>query len=473
MLAIGASKITQYLPVPAPAVFLLAAATVGTLAPHGKVSFVDVERLGIVALIVILFDGGMQVGFRQMRAAAAPVAALGVLGTFATAALMAVFAHAVVGFGWTASWLLGAAVAPTDPAVMFSVLGNRDVRGRSDVILKGEAGANDPVGIALVVALVDFATSASGSAWFVVEEFVVQMAVGLAIGAIGGRALLVLMRRVTLPGTGLYPLRALAAAAVIYGTATVAHGSGFLAVFVAGLLVGDARTPYKSEVERFHDALASLAEIVVFVALGLTIDLEAIWNRGLLWDGLALGALLAFVARPLATWPLLAPARLRWGERAFVVWGGLRGAVPILLAAVAIVGGVAEGQRIYDLVFVVVAFSVLVQGSTMPLAARAFGVRMRTIAPEPYELAIGLRHEPRGVQRMRVSPGSRVAGRPIRELPIGDDSWVSLVMRDGSPVAARGSTVLEPEDEVVVLTSPDARPALRRLFESDRRGGPA
>jgi len=473
MLAIGASKVTQYLPVPAPAVFLLAAATVGTLAPHGKVSFVAVERLGIVALIVILFDGGMQVGFRQMRAAAWPVAALGVLGTFATAALMAVFAHVVVGFGWTASWLLGAAVAPTDPAVMFSVLGNRDVRGRSDVILKGEAGANDPVGIALVVALVDFATSASGSAWFVVEEFVVQMAVGLAIGAIGGRALLVLMRRVTLPGTGLYPLRALAAAAVIYGTATVAHGSGFLAVFVAGLLVGDARTPYKSEVERFHDALASLAEIVVFVALGLTIDLEAIWNRGLLWNGLALGALLAFVARPLATWPLLAPARLRWGERAFVVWGGLRGAVPILLAAVAIVGGVAEGQRIYDLVFVVVAFSVLVQGSTMPLAARAFGVRMRTIAPEPYELAIGLRHEPRGVQRMRVSPGSRVAGRPIRELPIGDDSWVSLVMRDGSPVAARGSTVLEPEDEVVVLTSPDARPALRRLFESDRRAGPA
>jgi len=250
----------------------------------------------------------------------------------------------------------------------------------------------------------------------------------------------------------------------------VAHGSGFLAVFVAGLLVGDARAPYKSEVERFHDALASLAEIVVFVALGLTIDLQAIWDRGLLWDGLALGALLAFVARPLAAGPLLLPARLRWGERAFVVWGGLRGAVPILLAAVAIVGGVAEGARIYDLVFVVVAFSVLVQGSTMPLAARAFGVRMRTIAPEPYELAIGLRHEPRGVQRMRVSAGSRVAGRAIRDLPIGGDSWVSLVMRDGSPVAARGSTVLRAEDEVLVLTSPDARPALHRLFESDRRG---
>jgi cell volume regulation protein A len=188
----------------------------------------------------------------------------------------------------------------------------------------------------------------------------------------------------SLPSAGLYPLRTLAAAGVIYGVASTLHGSGFLAVFVAGILFGDERAPYKDETETFFTSLASLAEIVMFVALGLTIDFTGL--SGTVWlDGVVLAVVLALVARPLVVGALLLPARLRVGERLFVMWSGLKGAVPIFLAAFAILAGVADADRLYGIVFVVVALSVLIQGSSIPLAASLAGVPMRLVRQEPLE----------------------------------------------------------------------------------------
>jgi cell volume regulation protein A len=376
--AVLASRLSERLPIPAPAIFLLAAALISDVFPSVRdhVTIRTVERIGVVALLVILFDGGTRIGLRRLRAAAAPVVSLGVLGTFATAAVMTLAARYVLGFSWTTAGLIGAATAPTDPAVMFSVLGRREIAGRTGTILEAESGANDPVGIALMIGMIEFATSDNGTVWTIVREFLLEMSVGLAIGIAGGYALLALMRGLALPNAGLYPLRTLAVAGVVYGAASVLHGSGFLAVFVAGILVGDERVPYKEEVERFFTSLASLAEIVVFVALGLTIHLAGLSGR--VWiDGVVLAVVLAFVARPLAVGALLVPARLRAGERLFVMWSGLKGAVPIFLAAFAILADVQDAEVIYGIVFVVVALSVVVQGSTIPLAARLAGVPMR------------------------------------------------------------------------------------------------
>ena len=381
--ALGTYKVTERFPIPAPALFLIVAAIASDVFPglETVISIHNVERIGVVALIVILFDGGMQVGWRRFRGAAFPITLLGVVGTFATAAVMAVFAHAFFGFDWTIAGVLGAALAPTDPAVMFSVLGNREIGGRTGTILEGESGANDPVGIALMIGMLAYATSGHGSAWTVVREFALEMSIGLAVGVVGAWALLRLMRHVSLPNEGLYPLRTLAAAGVVYGAAAVAHGSGFLAVFVTGLLIGDARAPYKADIERFHTSLASIAEIVVFTALGLTVHLTGL---GSVWsDGLLLAVVLVFVARPVVAGTLLLPARLRPGERLFVAWGGLKGAVPILLAALALLASVRDAGRIYSIVFVVVAFSVVVQGTTIPLAASRLGIPMRLVRPEP------------------------------------------------------------------------------------------
>ena len=203
----------------------------------------------------------------------------------------------MLGLGWITAGLLGAAIAPTDPAVMFSVLGDREIGGRTGTILEGESGANDPVGIALMLGLIQLATHADASFWIVVRVFCEQMAIGLAIGVAGGLIEAQVLRRVALPSPGLYTLRTLALAGLVYGVATVAHGSGFLAVFIAGLLVGDVDAPFKAEIEVFQEGLASLAEIVVFVALGLTIDLSGL-GGGPLARGALLAAFVALVARP-------------------------------------------------------------------------------------------------------------------------------------------------------------------------------
>src|ERR671922_201243 len=246
-----------------------------------------------------------------------------------------------------------------------------------------------------------------------------------------------------------------------FGTVVLVVAAGFF----AGLLIGDERAPYKAEIERFHTSLASIAEIVVFTALGVTIDLTDLGANDLWRDGLLLALLLAFVARPVAAGALLVPVRLRLGERLFVMWGGLKGAVPILLAAFALLASVRDAGRIYGIVFVVVAFSVIVQGTTIPLVASRLRIPMRLLHPEPWDLSIRLRAEPKGIQRYVVARGSRAAGEAIRDLPLGDHAWVTLVVRDDMPRQARGSHVFAPGDEVVVISDESDATALRRLFE--------
>ena len=470
-LALAAIKLTERFPIPGPALFLIAAAVLSDVFPelNEHLSIRTVERIGVVALIVILFDGGMHVGWRRLRRSAVPIGLLGVAGTFGTAALMAVLAHSAFGFDWTTSWILGAALAPTDPAVMFSVLGNREVGGRSGTILEGESGANDPVGIALMIGILEYATESGASAWGVAGDFAIEMVVGLAVGAAGAWVLIPVMRRVSLPNEGLYPLRTLAAAGVIYAVATVAHGSGFLAVFVAGLLIGDIRAPYKAEIERFHTSLASLAEILVFVALGVTVSIALLGDENIWREGILLALLVAVVARPLVVVPLLLGTRLRWGERVFIAWGGLKGAVPILLATFVVLNGeIEEASRIYGIVFIVVALSVIVQGSSLPFVASRLGIPMREVEPEPWDLSIRLRTEPRLVRRYVVAPESRAVGETIRELPIGERSWISLIIRDGEPEQPRGSTALVAGDELLVLTETRDARVLARLFEAGR-----
>jgi len=378
--ALFASNLSERLSIPTAAPFLVAAAVASDVFPRLGVDIEQVIRVATVALIVILFDGGFSIGWRRFRASAVPIASLGVLGTFATAAGAAVVAHFLLGLDWIAAGLLGAAIAPTDPAVMFSVLGDREIGGRSGTILQGESGANDPVGIALMIGMIELAENPEGSFWIVVREFAVQMSIGLAIGVAGGLVLGAALKRFTLPSAGLYTLRTLAGAGIVYGIATVAGGSGFLAVFVAGLLVGDIRAPFRAESEVFQEALSSLAEIVVFVFLGLTISISAL--GGDVWAaGLLVAAALAVVIRPLVVGALLLPVHMRRGEVAFIAWGGLKGAVPILLAAFALGRGIEDADRIYDLVFVVVLASVLVQGTTIAFAADRLGVPMRRIAP--------------------------------------------------------------------------------------------
>ena len=465
--AVLSNRLTERLRIPAPAIFLIGAAVASDIWPRlYGLPVRTVEQIVSVALAVILFDGGMHIGTRRFRSAAGASIWIGVAGTLVTAAAMAVAAHFMVGIGWRLAMLLGTALGPTDPAVVFSVLGRREIAGRTGTLLEGESGANDPVGIALLLALLGATGSGPGAAGYVVVQFLEQMLIGGMIGIAGGLALLTFIRQVPLPSEGLYSLRVLFGVLVIFGVATVAHGSGFLAVFAAGILVGDQRAPYKREIQRFHSSLASLGEIVAFALLGLTISLRGLGHGGVWWIGLALAAILAFAVRPLFVGLLLWPVRLRRRERAFVLWTGLKGAVPILLGTFILDHGIPGARRAYEIIFVVVAFSVLVQGGLAPGLARRLGIQLRTVEPEPWSLGVRFQEEPEGVHRYQVQPGSAADGATVDALSWGEDVWVSFIIRAGRLVAVRNDAVLRAGDEVLVLS--EDPPGLDGIFT---RGG--
>ena len=468
--AVLSNRLTERLKVPAPALVLIAAAVIVKVVPdlHAPPER-TAQRLVTLALLCILFEGGMHIGWSRFRDAAAPIAVVGVAGTFLTVAGAGGFLHLAVGLGWYPALLTATAVAPTDPAVVFSVLGRREVAGRSGTILEGESGANDPVGIALMASLIDAGGLSGGAAAHVAGEFALQMGVGAAIGLVGGRALLWFMRRIPLPSEGLYPLRTLASALVLYGITTLLHGSGFLAVFIAGVVIGDARAPYKREIEHFHAALASLGEIVAFVALGLTVDIADLAHPDVWLPGLALGVILAVLIRPALVGPCLLGAGLRRNERAFVLFAGLKGAVPILLGSFLLAAHIPDAQRLYGIVVIVVAFSVLVQASLVPTAAALLHVPMRTIEPEPWALGVRLREQPNGVHRLTVAPGSAADGRTIEDLnELPDDAWISFLVRAGRIVPVTKDTTLHAGDEALILAAPAGRDQLTTIFAQRR-----
>jgi cell volume regulation protein A len=466
LLALLSNRVTHRLRIPAPALFLLAAAAAAAAFPVlGRVPVGTVEQIVTVALVLILFDGGLHIGLAKLRTALATVLSVGVLGTFLTAAALAVLARLVAGFPWPVALLVGTALAPTDPAVVFSVLGNWEVEGRTGVILEGESGANDPVGIALLLSLLGAGSSLGLAAVVgVLGEFAVQMLVGAAAGIAGGYGLLGVLRRLPLPSAGLYPLLTLAAATGLYGLATAAGGSGFLAVFVTGIVLGDAAAPFKADVERFHASLASLSEIIAFVALGVTVSLSSLVTGNVWLIGLLLAVLLTLVVRPLVVGPLLWATRLRTGERLFVLWSGLKGAVPILLGTYLLGVDEARHQHAYEVIVVVVAFSVIVQGALVPAMATRFSVPMRAVEPRPWALGVRLRDQPVGACRYRITAGAPADGRSVRDLHLGQDIWISLVVRAGQSVRVRGETTLRAGDEVLLLTDPDTDHDLAAIF---------
>ena len=457
VLAALATTLTGRLPIPAPALFLAGAAVVSAIAPslRREIQVVTVERVAIVALIVILFNGGRDIGARRLQRSLGDVTSIGLLGTFLTAAALALAAHIIVGLAWPVAGVLGAAIAPTDPAVMFSVLGRQEVGGRSGTVLEGEAGINDPAGIALLLGMVQVATHPGSSILIVLKDFAFEMSIGVVLGVLGGRLLIAGLARVRLGASGLYPVLALSGAGLLYGVTTLADGSGFCAVFVAGLLLGDRRLPYAREIEQFTESLASLAEVAVFIALGLTVDLGGITARDWL-EGLGMFLVMAILVRPAVVALTLMRSALGRREKAFIAWSGLKGAVPILLGAFAALAHVPAHGRIDDLIFVVVLASVVIQGGLVPTVAAGLAIPMALQPELPWELSVKLAEPPRDRVEHAVEPGSPADGARLEDLPLGDHAWVTLVLRDAHAVPPRPDLTLRAGDVVFLLGVEDA-----------------
>ena len=371
--ALGADRHFQRIGIPAPLAFLLAGIALGTFWSAAATA-VTPQRLtvvGTLALVVILLQGGLDSGLAALRRGLAPVLALGIAGTAATFALLALAAHVVLGLGWTPALILGAILAPTDPAAVFSVLGGwRERGGRIVRLLEGEAGLNDPVAIALVIALVDAASRDDLSAAGILGHVVLEGGVGAVIGLAAGLAVARVLGPAW-PVVRMAPaLAVLAAGFGTFGIATLAHGSGFLAVYLCGLVLGDDRDlPERDVVIAFTGELASLAEIAMFVLLGVA--LARISIRPVLVDGLVIAAILVFCVRPLVCYPTLRAFGYRNREAAFATVAGLKGAVPILLAAIPLMSHVEHAAQIFETVGVAVLASLAVQGFVLGRVAPA------------------------------------------------------------------------------------------------------
>ena len=464
-------RATARFPIPVALVFI----SLGILAGSeglGGIAFEDYGlafRFGTVALVLILFDGGLNTPMASVRKVLRPAGLLATLGVIGTGAILAAGAYAI-GFSWPHALLLGAVVSSTDAAAVFAVLRGSGVnlQRRVGTLLEIESGLNDPVAVILTSALTAYLVAGGAAAdATIIPRIAGTIGVELVVGALAGwgigRGSRWVLTRLGLVAGGLYPVLTLAVAMLAYAIPTLFHGSGFLSVYVAAVVLGDGDLPYRPGLRRVHDALAWLGQIVMFIVLGLLVFPTRLLDVAAVGTGL--GLFLAIVARPVAVGLVLLPFGYRWRELLYVSWVGLRGAVPIVLATVPVLAGAPGAERLFDIVFFIVVVNTLIPGATVPWLTRKLGL----ISDEPptpravleIESTMELQGE---LLSFYIDEALAVSGVPLAELPFPDSAAATLIVRDRQLIAPRGHTTLEPGDHIYVLTGPEDRAILQLMF---------
>ena len=408
------------------------------------------RTIGIVALSLILFEGGLTSGFDEIRPVLRPALALALVGTFITAGVTGVAAIWLFDLGTLEGLLLGSIIASTDGAAIFALLRGSTLRRPLARTLEGEAGFNDPVAVLLVVGFVEWIQEpefgAPDMALLLVEELGIGLAAGLAVGWLAAKSL----RRVRLDTVGLYPVATLATAAIAFGAAEALHGSGFLASYLAGLALGTARIPAKRTVTVFHQGLGWVAQIVMFLTLGLLVFPSEL--GGAAPEGTALALVLVLVARPVATFLSTVFDRFSTADRVVLGWAGLRGAVPVVLATFPVIDGVEDSLDFFNIVFFAVVISTLLQGTTFEPLAKRLGVTTSEPAlPRPLAETGTIRRLGAEIVEYPVGPDDAVVGHRVRELGLPRDALLSVIVRGDEAVLPRGSTRVEAGDRLHVM----------------------
>ena len=431
----------------------------------GGIEFDDAElarTLGTIALVLILFEGGLTAGWSEIRPVLGTAASLATLGTVVTAVAAGLAAKWIFGLSTLEGMLVGAAIAATDSAAIFAVLRRSTLEKRLARSLEGESGMNDPVALLLVIGFIDWIQQPGYGLLDMAGLLILRLGLGAAIGLLLGRAAAAGLDRVRLPTDGIYPVATIAIAGLAYGLAEVAQGSGLLAAYLTGLALGSANIPARRTIVAFHEGVGWVAQIGLFVMLGVLVFPSALDDVAL--EGLALSAVLILVARPLAAFAatLLAPLDLR--ERAMLGWAGLRGATPIWLATFPVVAGVAGGEQLFAIVFFVVVTSTLVQGATFEPLARRLGLTTDEPALPRRLLESGrIRRMGGDVVSYRLRPGAVAAGHLVRELGLPREALVNVIVRDGHAIPPRGSTEVREGDELHILVRSELREEVEEL----------
>ncbi|MGW2937813.1 potassium/proton antiporter [Streptomyces sp. NPDC001156] len=436
----------------------------------GGIRFSNAELtqvIGYAALVVILAEGGLGTKWKDIRPALPAATSMALIGVAVSVGVTAAGAHYLTGLGWRQSLIIGAVVSSTDAAAVFSVLRRVPLPARLTGVLEAESGFNDAPVVILVVA---FSTAGPVQHWYmllltIAAELAVGAAIGLAVGWLGSWGL----RHVALPASGLYPIAVMAIAVAAYAAGALAHGSGFLAVYLAAMILGNAKLPHWPATRGFADGLGWIAQIGMFVLLGLLVTPHELGDDVL--PALVIGLVLTMVARPLSVVASLVPFRMPWQELTLLSWAGLRGAVPIILATIPMVNGVDASHRIFNIVFVLVVVYTLVQGPTLPWLARQL-----RLGEGPGASDLGIESAP--LERLRghllsvaIPEGSRMHGVEVNELRLPAGSAVTLVVREGKSFVPLPTTVLRRGDELLVVATDQVRDAAEKRLRAVGQGG--
>ena len=468
---IAASLLASRIRLPGLLLFLAVGMAIGTDGTDW-IDFRDYElarTIGVVALALILFEGGLVAGFEEIRPVLRPSLSLAVLGTLGTCLICGVAASWLFDFSTLEGLLLGAIISSTDGAAVFALLRESTLRRKLARTLEGEAGFNDPVAVLLVVGFIDWIDRPDYGALDMLGLFAQEMGIGAVVGAAVGWLAVSALRSTRLASPGLYPVATLSAAGLAFGGAASLHGSGFLAAYLAGLVLGSGRIPAKQTITVFHQGLAWVAQIAMFLALGLLVfpsDLGDVWLEG---TGLAL--ILVFVARPLPAIVSTAFVRFTMGERVVLGWAGLRGAVPVVLATFPVIEGVEHSTEFFNIVFFAVVISTLLQGTTVEWLARGLGVTTSEPAlPRPLVETGTVRRLGAEIVEYPVGPDDAIVGQLVRELGLPRDALLSVIVRGEEALLPRGSTRIEAADRLHVMVREEVAEEMDDLLERWRSG---
>lgn len=467
ILGIVSSKFSARLGLPVLVLFLALGMLAGSEGPGG-IQFENYQMahaIGTVALALILFDGGLRSPLENIRLAWKPSALLATAGVLLTSLLTGLVATWVLGLSFLEGMLLGSIVGSTDAAAVFSLLRSAGIRLRKRLAatLEIESGANDPMAIFLTVGVIQVLTGEMPLGPQLVVLFLQQMGIGLAVGFAAGRLTVLLINRINLAAAGLYPVLTMACGVLAFGVAAVFGGSGFLAIYIAGVVVGNSRIVFQSGTFLFHDGLAWAGQIAMFVVLGLLSTPSELLKVAA--PGLLIAGALILVARPIAVVPFLIPFRFDRREMALVSWVGLKGAVPIILATYPLIFNLSAGPLLFNVVFFVVLLSAVIQGGTLPLVARLLKLEEPPEPEAPFSLEISSLNEvDADIVDYPIKEDSRAADKLLRELAMPAGAVVAMISREKKLVSPRGSTRIRPGDHVFIVVDRESRGPVDRVF---------
>ncbi|MCA1022666.1 potassium/proton antiporter [Halobacillus litoralis] len=469
IVSIIVTKFSSRLGVPSLVLFIL----VGMMVGNEGLGFINFDNpeiaqlVGVIALIIILFEGGMLTKWKDIRPVIAPSLTLATVGVVLTTGIVVVAAKYVLHIGWVEAMLVGAIVGSTDAAAVFAVLKGKNVDGKLEATLEAESGTNDPMAVFLTISFIQLLTVDQVNIFGMVGSFFWQMGAGLVVGAAIGYGASFALNRINLDSSGLYPLFALGFAFLSYGASSLLQASGLLAVYVTAVIIGNAELAYRYSILRFHEGFGWMAQILMFIILGLFVTPSEVFTWPVMSGGLLIAGVLIFIARPAAAFLSLSGFSFTWREKVFLSWAGVRGAVPIVLAIFPMLADIDNSQVIFNVVFFTVLTSALIQGSSITWMADRFKLVSDKLGNPIHSLElISIGKANVEMIEFEVTPRNVVVGQKLEDMELPDRALINAIIRKGDVITPYGQTEIKAGDTLYILVSRKNKKEVKKVLEA-------